>query len=561
MIRGMRGWASVFTVLLAFGCNEVLGLDPGTMKRDGAGGGSFSGARGGKKSTGHEGGAPEGGNGDEGGAPEGGNGDEGGAPACSTTADCRDRGLASPPYLCLAGSCVDVSSEECDTLLGAEWLADHPEDQPIVFGALAENVDENSAEYWSLELAMKEFSEHGPIPIDGAPQRPVLLLCRVDSDDPFSQPTPRALDHLIDEVKVPGMVMIQSRPDVLTSIQYAIAEKPAQSFFIDTGSSTSELLALRDGGRLWHMQAGAGNLGLLYYPLTRTVEEHMNPGASSGSGAHLTRVVMIPPDEEDGFESVMARMVEGGVFTNDRLMVYYPDTYRLVDARHRPGAAARETAAFEPDIVFDFVGIYGYIDQTVRERGGVLPFYILPPSQSRNRALREAVAADPSLQTRVIGLDHAGPDETHKPLYDAYLERFADLAPAEVDGTASANVYEAMYFLMYAAVGGGTDNMKLGMTRLLGLLAASRSDIGPMSIDSVTELLGSVPSVSLHGALGPPSFDPTSGERYMPATVWCIDESLEFRMDALTLAHNAAEGDHFVGPFPCFDIGVSPMSR
>jgi hypothetical protein len=264
---------------------------------------------------------------------------------------------------------------------------------------------------------------------------------------------------------------------------------------------------------------------------------------------------MIPPFEDDGFESALARLAEAVADTNGRPMIDFPDTYRMVSASGRADTAAREAALFAPDIVIDFAGLYPRIDGWVSTLSGKPPFYILPPSQAHSPVLLEEVADDPSLRTRVIGVNHAGPDADHKPIYDAYLERFAAISPANVDGAASVNVYEAVYFLTYAAVAGGTGgtNMNRGMTRLLGLLTNSRRDIGPAAIDSVVELLGSEPSLSLHGALGPPGFHSYSGARRVPASAWCIDENLRFAMDVLSIGPDEHGRTNLVGDFRCYD--------
>jgi hypothetical protein len=555
MFGGMRGRYWAVTVLVALACNEVLGLDAGKLEGEGGGGSSASHGKGGATSVagsdaGRGGSSAGPGNTSNGGA--GGNGGEAGGAPCSTTADCIERGLDWPSHLCLAGACVDVLTEECDTVLGAEWLEDRPQDQPIVFGAVAENVDEQSASYWSLELAMREFAEHGPIPIDAAPQRPVLLLCR---GNPDVESIRRRLDHLIDDVGVPGMVLIQSRREVVASVDHALKQKEADVFFIDVGTSSELLSIVPDGGRLWHMLGNATDFAPLFHPLVRLVEEHVNPGASNGNGARLTRLVMVPPVENDGFESVMARSVETGVFLNGRLMVNEPETYQKVIVREGPITAAIETADFVPDIVIDFAGIYDLIDAYVLQgRIGRTPFYILPPSQAHSAILRERVASSSNLQTRIVGVSHAGPDDEHKSLYDAYLERLATISPAGVDGPGSANVYEAVYFLVYATVAGGTGgaNMNMGMRRLVDLVADSRRDIGPTTIDSVLDVLRSEESLSLHGALGQPNFYPSSGGRSMPASVWCIDEDLEYVMDALSLVPGEMVGLDLAGPFPCF---------
>ncbi|HEX6764420.1 MAG TPA: hypothetical protein VF103_03060, partial [Polyangiaceae bacterium] len=532
----MRKRYGALSVLLALACNEVLGLDAGVLEPDRGGGGSLSSSNGGAAlgpsnpsgNGGNSGNSGSSGRTEDGGDGGAGNdgGDDGPLP-CASTADCIDGSLSAPPYLCLAGSCVDVLTEECDTLLGAEWLEDRPQDQPIIFGSIAEDVDERSASYLSLELAMKEFAAHGAVPIDGTERRPLLLVCHVPGSDP--EPARRALDHLIDDVGVPGMLMLESRDNLFESVNYALEQKQADVFFVDVGGANMELGALDDGGRLWHMLGSNFGIATAFIPLVKQVEELVNPGASTMQSTRSTRLVIVIPTEDDGFETRMTLTVEGSIETNGQFTSDHPETYRLVyAARTRLDVAAKETAIFEPDIVIDFKGIYARIDTEVRARNGLLPFYLLPPSQTDAPLLLARVAADPTLRTRILGIHEAGPDEQHRTLYDAYLERFAAIAPDGLDAKSGLSTYEGAYFLLYATVAGGTGgtNMNRGMTRLLGLLTSERRDIGPTTIDSVIDLLGTAPSLSLHGALGPPAFYPYSGERSRPIDVWCIDEEL-----------------------------------
>jgi len=50
--------------------------------------------------------------------------------------------------------------------------------------------------------------------------------------------------------------------------------------------------------------------------------------------------------------------------------------------------------------------------------------------------------------------------------------------------------------------------------------------------------------------MGPPTFDPDTGLRHMPGSIWCIDENTHYQADVLRL-----DGSELVGEFPCFDFG------
>jgi hypothetical protein len=436
-------------------------------------------------------------------------------------------------------------------VMGAEWVEDDPEDQPFVFGVLAPDFGDEWPAYSSLELALSEFTAHGPIPIAGAERRPALLVCRPSQGDFVG--IEGSLDHLID-VGASGILLLASRADVLMSVQHAVGTRQADVFFLDTGPANIELYQAYDRGRLWHMRGDMSDLSILYPRLVERVEEYVNPGASTGESSRKTRLVLVTPQYDDGFESVVAAGLEQGLFINGEYVRIDTENYRMVVAANRPDFVAAEVAAFEPDIVIDFAGFQHEIDEALRDRDARLPFYVLPPSQA---GLPGIVASDASLQTRIAGLNYAGPDPGDTALYDAYLARFAAIAPNGYHGALVANVYDALYYLVYAAVGGGASGSAMtdGINRRLiapngDLGYRLRADIGPDTIGSVIDLLRADENVNLFGTLGPPSFDPSSGIRHRPATVWCINEDLEFELDVLQFI-NGPSG--LSGTFPCFE--------
>jgi hypothetical protein len=585
-IRKSYGAVAGFLLLA---CNELLGLDPGIGRNDAGGGGSLSAGSNGEggsaltsslggagsgsgrsnggtgPSTGGDAGTnPSGGGSDSGrggsGASggSGGDGGDGGETSCSSTADCIEQGLAWPPHLCLSGACVDVMANECNMVMGAEWIENDPEDQPFVFGLLGHDFGEHYPAYWSVELAMKELTAYGPIPIAGTERRPVLLVCSPYLPEDDSQ-IHKSLDHLID-VGVSGILLIASRAEVSTAAQYALGTRQADVFLLDTGPANVDLSQLNDGGHLWHVRGHANDFTSVYQRLVERVEEYVNPGASTGQSSRKTRLVLVTPAYDDGFESRVAASSEFWLNINGDYARFDPENYRMIVSANRdPFILAEEVVAFDPDIVFDFAGLEREIDEAARDRNGRLPFYVLPPSQAFSPALRGLVDSDPSLQSRVVGLNYGGPDPGDTALYDAYLERYDAIAPEDHNGALAAHVYDALYYLVYAAVGGGTSGTALtdGMNRRLiapngDLGYRLRADIGPEAIASVIELLGADENVNLFGTLGRPSFDPLTGVRHRAASVWCINEDLEFVMDVLRYVPGPGPSS-LSGTFSCFE--------
>jgi hypothetical protein len=230
-----------------------------------------------------------------------------------------------------------------------------------------------------------------------------------------------------------------------------------------------------------------------------------------------------------------------------------PNEYRKIDSFRSPDELAAEMAAFEPDIVVDFGStslLESLIDTAARSRGASPPFYVLPPSRARTSDLRERVVADESLRTRVVGLNYAAAEDTT--LYDALVERLQTVSPDGFDASGIENTYDAIYFLLYAAIAGGAGGTKMaaGMQRLL---AGPRRDIGPEKIASVVERLTANPDniLSFYGTLGKPDFHRPSGGRFAYANAWCLNEDLSYAMDVLRYDPLTQQ---LSGTFPCFDF-------
>jgi hypothetical protein len=562
--------------LVAVACNAALGLDPGRpWPEDSSGAGGEAGPNGqggsalasvggrgaatsggssgtignpgGVAGNAARGGTDDGGMGGSGGTADPGGAGAGGMPPCSSI-ECRKQGFD----LCMNGGCADITSEDCSIVLGSEWIDDDPEAEPFVIGACG-RFDPATIEtlpfYWTLKLAMKEFTEYGPIPIGGVERRPVLLLCHAPPDSDVT-PVFRGFNHLVGTVGVSAILnFLASRLELHEAVRLGLALKDV--FVVDYGGANSRLLRLEDGGRLWHMLGDTALVSFPFVPLVQRVEEHLNPGASTGQAARPTRLALLRNDRGEEYELLIAASLASSLRINGAPVNAQPDAFFYVtwDPRVPLIDRARMVADFEPDIVVDFGGesdMAAMIDTAMRDSALPPPFYVFPPTQTGSRALLDNIAMDSSLRTRMVGMNHAAAEDTT--LYDAYLGRVELLAADELDAQRWESLYDATYFLLYSAVAGGPTGTRMseGMARLV---TGRQRDIGPENIASVIDALADPQgTLSFHGTLGKPDFHWT-GSRIAYANAWCVSEDLDFMTDVLRYDPDTGE---LTGTFPCF---------
>jgi hypothetical protein len=554
-------------LLVVAACNETLGLDAGKPGGVEAGGGA-AGANGGFAMVPNTGGTTGGGQGGmpggsdtggrsgsggdtEGGSHVGGNGAQagrsagaggsdagaggadggeaggGGESGCSTTKDCKDQGFECPPYLCVRGACVNITSPECSTLLGAEWVESSPEDEPYLVGAYARfNLEARDRFYlyWVLKFAMQEFTDYGPIPIDGAKRRPVMILCNSELGTDMT-PMFRGLTHMIDGLGISAILMLpQRQEEMAAAAQYAYVSNQKDVFMLDYAGANGSMLTLADGGRLWHMLGDTYLMALPFVPLVERVEELVNPGASSGRAQRPTKLALVNNPYDDGYHHQVGELLNYLLRINGAPVDPGLGTFRDIPV----GVVAtldEQIAEFEPDIVVDYFGMDTLepdVDSAMRAKGAAPPFYVLSSTRWGSYELANAIRADPSLGARIVGVTYpAAEDPT---LYNAYLERSYYFSPVDLRWT--ENFYDAVYFLIYAAVAGGSGgtNLSEGMKRLVA--NTPRRDIGPgEAMRSVLDRLA-IPDarLSLYGTMGKPDFHLPTGGRISYGSIWCITE-------------------------------------
>jgi hypothetical protein len=589
-------------LLLSMGCNEVLGLDPGTpdatagsageatggalgaggeVGMGGTNGGTTSGGAGatsgrtggssgpeagraGDDSGGRDTGGSDTGGSDTGGTVTGGRdvggmsaGGSGGMPhgSCTTTTDCKDQGFDFP-HICRRGTCIDITTDRCNVLVGAGAI--QPEPEPYIIGVfMADGLESESIgrlrSYWALRLGVEEFIDQGGIVIGGERRMPLMLICTlVNSPNPVAD-MHGIMDHLTVTVGLPGVIMV-SQPALLGNmVRYVLQDQRRDVLFIHALGANSDLENLADDGLLWHMLGAHRDLAPIYVPLVERIEEHVNPEASR---TRSTRLVMIQPSIGGFSGAELAQPLADSLRINkasvaDQLDVNY---FQVLPYGDRELVAAT-IAALEPDIVVDLdvAWFYPLIDAKALERGSRLPFYVVPPYNAGNLALLAAMT-DSSLRTRVVGVNAAAAEDPT--MYNGYLTRARLLAPDVVSVEALENFYDPTYFLLYAAAAAGPAGELSGrMLRdgMLRLLAGEPHEIGPAEIPTILDILtrDSQSSISFHATMGAPDFDLDTGMRVVPGSVWCVTEGPNFHYDALR--HNRQSGALY-GTFPCFDF-------
>jgi hypothetical protein len=153
------------------------------------------------------------------------------------------------------------------------------------------------------------------------------------------------------------------------------------------------------------------------------------------------------------------------------------------------------------------------------------------------------------VRTRFAGVNGASAlDQT---LYNTYQIAF-DTAYPEVAGQRGyENFYDAAYYLIYSAAAAGSvqslggDDLARGMGRLL---TGPSWGVGYADIPYALSAL-QTGKITLNGTDGPPSFDPGTGAKLGPGSVWCVDSSLKQRADVLRYDPTSQA---LTGTFPCF---------
>lgn len=486
-------------------------------------------------------------------------------PRCESHADCIDSvGLGTEAYACIDRSCVALRTPECPTMLPQTrelWRENLRSSDPLILAGTG--VITGSAPFDPLlrnyDLALTELTDK-VIGIGSATRRLVMIGCQAtfESNDQLD----RMMSHLANDVRVPAMISALSADSLQRAFQdYGAA---ANMFFMSPLDSDPTLATLPDNGLIWHIGPGSDVIARAYGPLLTRTLDHLDV-------AGTVRVATVVASDERFLSNMVATITSSdfGIRFNGKSASQNlaEENYRgfTVTAEETDSSGVvTELLAFKPHVVIS-AGSNEFLDNIVDgieaaiEAGAAAdtpaPFYLLSPLNFNAPSVIEAITAHPDVRTRLAGVNGAAAENSAN--YERYLTAYQQ-AFGQLD-RGFENYYDAAYYLIYSAAAVAnssplTDGASLptGMRRLL---AGPEFNVGADQIPNALATLA-VPNatIQLNGTLGPPDWNPLSGTRESPGSVWCVDADLEFQADVLRYEPGPAEDPGAAtlsGTFPC----------
>jgi hypothetical protein len=513
-------------------------------KSTGSGGSSGDGA-GGNGSGGKAGaGAMSGGGSEDAGAA--GEGGGGTPPECTTNGDCISAHL-DQPYLCVEGSCLPLTTDDCPVLVpSVDTLDMLRKPSPIIVGAYANMNNANdfhdSQAVINWDLAFTEFHEQtlGGIPKSGGAARPVLALICQSSTVADIAPS---LEHLTQKVRVPAILSTLSADRLFAAFNFTQSSEYTDAggepvLFLSTGSADLRLANLADDGLVWHMLGDPRTLAATTVGLLNRIIPAVQAARTDGGPLRVTLVysddttmndlasVLTTPDDAHPETLLMFNgkpaidQLGSGEFR--QVKIQSAKTHATPDVQN----AIDDLIDHPPHIVVgmatnEFASVVNAVENHTAGKG---PFYLASHLLYNTSELRVTMDTFPTLHQRLVGVNYAeAQDAKSKSLYDAYLGRLKSSYQGALSVAGTENYYDGAYSLLYSLAAGYALGSKppTGET-LSGQLDqrvfstnkdAESVDIGPAALgnDSVGKLGRLTYKMSLYGTMGPPNFDRSSG--------------------------------------------------
>jgi hypothetical protein len=487
---------------------------------------------------------------------------------CSTNAQCLDKNSAASA--CIGGTCVPLLSDDCPVILPLTddlWMDNLRTTNPIIFGAFA-TVPTTlvGLQTRNYDLALTELtrSVSGLPGAGGARRELVTVVCR--SNFAAQANLDASMAHLVDDLHVPGIISALLAPD----LQHAFESKAeaAHVMMMSPLESDSTLVSLVDNGLVWQMLPGGSSVAATYAPLLDRTVAYLQ-GSSSLGPNEAVRVALVTASDvrflSDTSDTVTQTVTFNGKSAADNLSDGNFEPVAITSVYTDPNAdltaQIQAVLAFRPHIVIaaaadEFLSKMipaiesGWAAAVADgESGGASgagdgggsgtqakPFYLLSAYHYNNPALPPLLTSNPSVRTRLVGVNVASAvDQT---LYNAYQIAFDTAYPDVAGQRGYENFYDAAYYLIYSAAGAGSvssltgDDLARGMGRLLSgaSFGVGRPDI-PNALAALQS--SSQSTIALSGTDGPPTFDPGTGSKVGPGSVWCVDSSSKQRADVL----------------------------
>jgi hypothetical protein len=502
---------------------------------------------------------------------------------CATNADCPAGSPSHPEVACdvASGACIQLTTNDCPFVIG-DYSGNIA--SPLYLGAFAtlpSSAPQKDPSYLNYELAISEFTSQGGIPAwDPIKQRsgsrmPVVVVCNRETTDKGHA----AMVHLTSDLHVPGVVTAFDAVTLKTMFQN---DAYPNVFVINPFGANSSLTSLTTGGMLWHMLGQPSDYASAYSAFFPRIEAYVRGIQNLGSGpmrvATITANAIDTQDLRDAVKPVI-RWNGQSLDQNNSAMQYLDvaidSTLNGADpTKIDYSTPLNKLLAFKPNVIVSFAAaefatlLQQYELSLASHPANPVPFYLIGPYNMLSQPLLQWIGINSpqseAKRKRVAGIGAASASDTH--VLAAYESRLlASIGTPADEG--QEEYYDAMYFLVYSAIGAGPQPILKGMNLgqgMLSLLSGTSYDMGPSTMGAVFGALGAGGTVSLFGALGPANFTIRTGARVGEGSVYCVQRdanlNVSYVYDVLRLTTNTtadAGAPTLGGTFPCFS-GACP---
>lgn len=491
-------------------------------------------------------------------------------PECKTHAECLDKNFE--PSICMQGSCIPLLSEQCPVVLPVTddlWKTNLRTQNPIILGAFAQvpaSLIGMQTRNYDLALTEVQRKVTGLPGAGGQPRGVVAVVCRTPYN--ATADIDAGMAHLVDDLHVPGVITALLADDV--QHLFETKARDANVMLMSPIESDSTLVTLQDAGLVWQMLPGGAAEAVSYKPLLDRTIAYLISKATLTMEEPVRVAVVVASDVR--YLSDMNDTISASIEFNGKTAVqnlsdgnFKSIGIKSIYADKNADLTAQTQAVldFKPHIIIalaadEFLSkMVPSIESGWAAAAGTQkkPFYLLSAFHFNNPALPALLDTNPTVRTRFAGVNVASAaDQT---VYNTYEIAFAQAYPETQTGTQQwrgyENFYDAAYYLIYSAAAAGNvqsltgDDLARGMGRLL---SGQRWNVGQKDMPSALQGLQIAQAkISLYGTLGAPNFDPGTGERLGPGSVWCIDTTSKQRADVLRYDEATKT---LTGAFPCF---------
>ncbi len=442
--------------------------------------------------------------------------------ACTTNAQCGAQN-GGQPAICRASdhTCVPLLSSDCERVIGP-W----DNDSAVVLGSILSlkgtNQSSGVAEINSVELAMGDFTNSvvGLPGGTGDKPRPLVVVSCDDSSD--NDTAVRSANHLVD-VGVPAIIGPDSS-GLVTAVINSVTI-PAKVLLISPAATSATLTGVSP--YFWRTSPSDT---IQAVPIRFSVNE-LETAFKAQHNVSQVKLAILYKDDAYGnglFGSVTQNLTLNGkaVSNPSNAGAFLPLQYKS-DGSNLPDVVA-SVLQFEPSIIAVFgtnEGITGVVDPVEQAWGALsgsppLPLYMLSDGGEVTELTDACATSTAGLRTRVRGTVPG----TNNALFQAFSLRYQGKfgSPASVFGMAGS--YDSLYLLAYAITSLGTapvdgTGVSQGMAKMVG---GGPIDVGPSTIKTAFQALGSGNAIDINGASGPLDFDLTAHEAPSDIDVWCV---------------------------------------